>query len=364
MPFTGYTGIFTNICSNFKAAYRAKASGYIVKRWADITAAQNAILPANLGSAVPQWSYSIPSTSASVGYTICPLSKIVPVNFGSVPITYYVTVDVTYNLVDAAGNSSVVTAYGNYLGPSAPSSGQGFTLNPEGTPLVVRSSDACPTFKELSSFVTTNRSVCGAAAYQWKFKLVQPAGLSLPLFAQGSSGSRILPLSVLGVTSGQRFDVWARTTHLDGVSFSSGSSVGNLGQINNWFPTSGSCNNGASPYCDNASCVRTIGSAGMVEEEDVEKKSTVQDLGVRIYPNPASDQQISIEVLGMKGELDVLIFDGIGTQVRQEKILSDGYLYHTMFFNQDIASGIYNVSIRNQKEQRTTRLMVLNSSHE
>ncbi|MBM3429255.1 MAG: hypothetical protein FJX95_10785, partial [Bacteroidetes bacterium] len=125
LPYTNYTGIYSNTCQNFKAAFRTGATQYVVNRWtsSDI-------------SGTPAWSYTIPSG------TICQLGRIVPANLGTSNQTIYVTIHCTYNVVDAYGNASTITA--------SASAAQLFQLAPEAD-LNLRTTDRCPVYKSATS---------------------------------------------------------------------------------------------------------------------------------------------------------------------------------------------------------------------
>jgi hypothetical protein len=68
-PFTGGTGVYSNTCQNFKAAFRPNGSNYTVKRWADMSAT---------GS--PAWTYTYRGHPRFVSWVkfyppICPQHK-------------------------------------------------------------------------------------------------------------------------------------------------------------------------------------------------------------------------------------------------------------------------------------------------
>ncbi len=281
LPFTGGTGVYNNTCANFKSAFRSQSSGYVVRRWQDQAAANAAVAPSGLGQGTPSWSYAIPPQASGGGSTTCQLGKILPANLSSGQQTYYVTVDVIYNLKDAAGNNNTLTAYGTVASP--------VILNAE-APLTVRSTDLCSVgFKRTTSFIATNRSVCGTARYDWKFKMAYPTQ-GLPTYIAGGAGAtRLVGMgSIPGIANGQRYDVWVRAAHLDGVSYSVGTAAGSPLQVNTWFPTTGGCPSNTSATCDgNASCVKTIGNAGMVlaEQENEEEVNAWSAQNV-IIPQP------------------------------------------------------------------------------
>jgi hypothetical protein len=115
LPYTNNTGIYTNTCQNFKATFRANATGYTVNRWSTASDLTN--------GATPNFTYAIPTTTGTTGTTICQLGRLVSANLGTSPATYYVSVDVTYSLKDAYGNTTSINALGSTM--------SSFVLNPE-----------------------------------------------------------------------------------------------------------------------------------------------------------------------------------------------------------------------------------------
>ena len=309
MPYTNYTGVYSNTCQNFKAAFRTSANQYVVNRWtsADI-------------SGTPSWSYAIPSG------TICQLGRIVPANLGTSNQTIYVTVNCTYNMTDAFGNAVTITA--------APSSANTFQLSPEAD-LNVRTTDRCPVYKSATSgSVATNRSVCGTNRYEWSFAQTLPTP-SLPVEVLGAvGGSRILGVSVVpGIAAGQTYDVQIRSKHFDGVS-------------NTSYGT--------------AQCVRTLGTAGMptVEEGGVIAERSENGVTTSIYPNPNNGQSVNFAVSGMEGEMNVRIADATGRMVYANRYIVEGSLNTTIDFGQTLAGGVYMVEMIQNGEMKTMRMVV------
>jgi hypothetical protein len=292
--YTGYTNSYTNVCQNFKAAFRSGGTSYIVRRWSSAVA-----------SGTPIWSYTIPSG------TVCQLGKIAPANFTGANQSLYVSVDVVYNMADAFGNANTINAVGTAVGT--------FTLQSEAS-LFVRTSDQCPVFKSVSSSVATNRSVCGVATYGWEFTQVFPAP-GLPTALNGAAGaSRILPLAaVAGISNGQRYDVRIRANHLDGVS--------------------------STAYSANNSCVKTIGASGMPIEDNGDVMSNVQLNGanISVFPNPNSGNGIQVSINGMDGAVKVELMDATGRLVTQEQWVVEGALNQAMNFNSTLPVGMYSI---------------------
>jgi hypothetical protein len=309
LPYTNYTGVYSNTCQNFKAAFRTGTTQYVVNRWtsSDI-------------SGTPVWSYAIPSG------TICQLGRIVPANLGTSNQTIYVTVNCTYNLTDAFGNALTITA--------SASAANAFQLAPE-TDLNVRTTDRCPVYKSATSgSVATNRSVCGTNRYEWSFAQTLPTP-SLPIEVLGAvGGSRILGMSaILGIGAGQTYDVQIRSKHFDGVS-------------NTNYGTT--------------QCVRTLGTAGMptVEDGGVIAERSENGVTTSIYPNPNNGQSVNFAVSGMEGDLNVRIVDATGRMVFANRYVVEGSLNTTIDFGQTLAGGVYMVEMIQNGEMKTMRMVV------
>jgi hypothetical protein len=285
---------------------------------------------------------------------MCQLGKILPANLSSGQQTYYVTVDVIYNLKDAAGNNNMLTAFGTVASP--------VILNAE-APLTVRSTDLCSVgFKRTTSFIATNRSVCGTARYDWKFKMAYPTQ-GLPTYIAGGAGAtRLVGMgSIPGIANGQRYDVWVRAAHLDGVSYSVGTAAGSPLQVNTWFPTTGGCPSNTSATCDgNASCVKTIGNAGMVlaEQEYEDEVNAWSAQNVQLFPNPNAGDEVMLSITGMEGVIQIEVMDAMGRWLQSTTSYSEGHITPTMTFEKALSSGLYEVRVSNGKEQRVVRMVV------
>jgi hypothetical protein len=318
MPYTNYTGVYSNTCQNFKAAFRSGSTGYTVNRWTAATDLTNGL--------TPNFTYAIPAGTTTTAATICQLGRIVPANLTGAAVPYYVTVDATYNVKDAFGNDNIVTAIGRTVTT--------FTLNAE-TDLNVRTTDRCPVYKSATSgSVATNRSVCGTNRYEWSFAQTLPTP-SLPVTVLGAvGGSRILGMSVVpGIAAGQTYDVQIRSKHFDGVS-------------NTSYGT--------------AQCVRTLGTAGMptVEEGGVIAERSENGVTTSIYPNPNNGQSVNFAVSGMEGEMNVRIADATGRMVYANRYIVEGSLNTTIDFGQTLAGGVYMVEMIQNGEMKTMRMVV------
>jgi len=251
---------------------------------------------------IPDWSYQIPSTTSI--NTVCQVGKITAPNMTGATQVVYVSVDVKYNLPDAAGNNVWLTAESNSI--------CSFNLNSEAD-IHVRSTDQCPAFKSVTSTVATDRSVCGTQQYQWKFTQAYPV-VGLPIFVTGGVGSRILPLSAIpGIVNGQRYDVNIRTLHLDLISYS------------NW--SSGN------------DCVKTIGAAGIpFENNEAEISSSPGNGGVTIFPNPSLQGSVQM-IISNEGWVMGQLLDQYGNVVLNKQWYHSANTMHTMEIK--VSPGMY-----------------------
>jgi hypothetical protein len=253
------------------------------------------------------------------------LGRIAPANLGASSATIYVTVDVNYNLKDAFGNTVPMTANGTVV--------SSFTMSPEQA-LIVRSSDACPTYKSpTTGTVATNRSVCGTSQYQWEFTQLTPIS-GLPILENGPvGGSRNLALSLVdGIANGQTYDVKIRSVHADATqsAFSS------------------------------TSCVRTFGAAGMptIEDSGIISERTFNGVTSSIYPNPNSGNGVVLNIKGMEGMLQVNITDATGKMIQRNQLMVEGSLTTNINFDQALSNGLYLVELTNGQQSQTMRMVV------
>jgi hypothetical protein len=215
-----------------------------------------------------------------VASTICQLGRIFPSNLTD-EITYQsVLVDVTYQLPNAFGNVTLLTANG-YLVSSI-----GFY--PE-SDLFLRSIDQCPSYKNITSSIATNRSVCGTKRYQWSFLQNLPSQSAFDLIVDGALSSRILPVSVIpGIANSQQYDVQLRALHGDNSTYSEWGSD---------------------------KCFRTYALAGMPLETESFDES---DGSIFLYPNPNNGELLNIIGLGEANLFSVVCYNMLGEKVFQD----------------------------------------------
>jgi hypothetical protein len=165
-----------------------------------------------------------------------------------------------------------------------------------------------------------------------------------------------------GIANGQRYDVWIRAAHLDGISYTTGTAVGNPLQVNTWFPTTGGCTTPTSSTCaGNASCVKLIGNAGMTTEEGEDQiiQQWENDATVMLFPNPNNGQQVNVYVAGMEGDLQVRVTDATGKVVLQERFVVEGSLKTALNFQNALSSGLYQVEMNNGSSRKTLKMSVV-----
>jgi len=236
--YSGNTGVYSNVCVSFKAVYKANVANYVF----NVNSASSA---GNSISIVP-WTYVTP-TSSSI---ITRIGTLLPANFTASPITYGLTIGVTYVLQDAAGNTHYISADG-----TTPCTA---TLNPE-LPVALRATDRCPNIKAINNSIATDRQICGASRYEWEFTQLLPTP-STALIVQGGLNTNVLFLNAVpGMANGKTYNVRVRSRH-------------SSGSIGEWGPSH---------------CLKTTGS-GMILEPELESFLSLSqgNEGVSVYPNP------------------------------------------------------------------------------
>lgn len=317
MPFTNYTGVYNNACQSFKAKYRFGASSYVIHRYNDL-ASWNA-------GQTAEWIYTTTSTNGvGIASSVCQLAKVVPANLGDSPKTYFIAVDVNYTLRDAFGNLTTLTAFGQQVQP--------LTMNPE-SPLIVRSSDQCPTYKSLLSSIATNRSVCGTKSYVWELTENLPIQ-GLPSLVNGpSNGSRILNMSSFpSIAAGKTYNVRIQSRHVDNIS--------------------------VSPFGANA-CVRTLGAVGMAPlTENTSTLNNFSSQDVQIFPNPSDPATLQIYTRNLEGDYNVFIRNAQGKLVASSRIEATYESSMNLNIPGNLSSGVYLIEVNNGMQQFVFRWML------
>ncbi len=316
--YTNFTNIYNSTCQNFKAKFRSGASGYTVLRYNNEATANN--------GGNPDWTFAIPpGASATTASTVCQLGRIVPPNLGTTNAVYFIKVNAHYNLPDAFGNITPITANGTIVGS--------MTMAPE-APLTVRSTDQCPAFKFLTSSLATNRSICGAAQYNWEFTQVLPTVGIASSVNGGVGGSRILPMSSIpAIALGQTHDVRIRARHAD---------------------------NSFTAFTATPACVRTLAAAGMptLENEGSISTTELNNASIALYPNPSNGEMVQLAVSNFEGNLSVEILDATGRMIQKENIVAEGSINKMIEFNNELSNGLYHVKVSNGSETSTVKFVV------
>lgn len=301
--YSNNTGVYTSVCSAFKAAYRANAAQYM---FGVQSATQNG-QPLNMSP----WTYTTPTSNSVVSR----LGAILPVNNSGSSIVYSMKVGVVYALTDAAGNSETVMAPGTTACQT--------TLNSEGT-IALRSADRCPAYKAIANSISIDRTICGAMRYQWEFTQVLPTP-GTPVTVLGGMYSAVLFLNnVPGIANGRTYNVRVRAQHSSGI-------YGEWGSVQ---------------------CLRTS-ATGMALLEDEGLTQAAHDLSAdqfMIYPNPSVDGQFTLmwNTAEERG-LNVKVWDLSGKLIDAYQGSMTGQVWEGNGMN--LANGIYFVDV-NGKRQR------------
>jgi hypothetical protein len=283
--YSNNTGVYTNVCSSFKAQFKGNATNYIFNV---LSATQNG---SNLN--ITPWSYTTP-TSSSI---ITRLGTLLPANMSATSRVYIINVPVTYGLYDAANNLNLITANAT--------STCTVTLQPEAG-VVLRTTDRCPSIKGITQSIATDRSICGTSRYEWEFTQVLPTAQS-PITVLGGLNTNVLFLNTVpGMANGKTYNVRVRPIH----------STGEVGAY------------GASH------CMKTTG-AGMVMEDhpgsaepnhpSFFSQARVGGEMVSLFPNPTVDGQVTLmwkEV--QEGKKEMTLRDVQGRVVWKEQVVIEG----------------------------------------
>ncbi len=295
--YSNNTGVYSNVCTAFKAVYKGNASNYVFNvNSASISGVNQNITP---------WTYTTPSSSS----IIARLGTLVPVNMGASPITYGLTVGVTYVLADAAGNLNYFMANG-----TSPCT---LTLNPE-TTIALRSSDRCPTLKSVASSIAPDRTVCGTSRYEWEFTQILPTAQSAVTVLGGLNSNVLFLNNVPGMGNGKTYNVRVRPIHASGA-------VGSWGTVQ---------------------CLKTTAS-GMIQEFESNHSSVrleSNNAKVMAYPNPSSDGMLNLVWnQDTEGVQEMRVLDLTGKLIVSAQLTISGNQAQVSLAN--LADGVYVLQI-------------------
>jgi hypothetical protein len=289
--YSNNTGVYSSVCSSFKAQYRGNAAQYVF----------------NVLENQP-WSY----TTTSSNSIVTRLGSILPVNVGQQPRTYSLSVDVKYSVPDVLGNYSSLTALST--------STCNVTLQPEGN-VALRATDRCPATKALTQSIATDRAVCGTLRYEWKFTRTLPSSAPAIQVLGGMNTTVLFLNGVAGLTNNATYDVQVRAIHSSGV-------VGEWGS---------------------SQCMKIGAASGMILQPVTSNDQIVTGSKAiwTLYPNPSLDGNVTIASNGQEEMLHHLqLFDAMGRSVWKDSQVFGG----SVSFNlPEVSHGMYTLSIDGER---------------
>jgi hypothetical protein len=305
------TGVYANVCRSFKAQFRANVSNYVFNV---LSASENG---SDLG--ITPWSYTTPTSSA----IITRLGTLLPANLGSNPKVYTLSVGVIYAMFDAANNLTPINA-----NPVQTCTAQ---LNQE-APVVLRSSDRCPTFKAINSSIATDRQICGASAFEWEFTETSPTP-GAPQMVVGGSNTNVLFLSnVPGMANAKTYNVRVRPLFQNAAP-------GDFGALH---------------------CLKTTGAGMVMEESNDEVVASLSNGSqwVNVYPNPSSTGEMLLQwSQTLESEVKVKMYNSLGELVFKKEFFQEGSNSMPIHLN-SASSGMYLMEVELNGKSETLRVMI------
>jgi hypothetical protein len=255
---------------------------------------------------VAPWSYITPSNSS----IITRIGTLLPANLGNLNIVYTLNIPVIYNLADAVGNVSSLTAN--------PSGTCTVTLQPEAL-VTLRSIDRCPAVKMGGQMIATDRSICGTARYEWEFTQVLPTAQPALTVLGGLNTTSLLLSSVPGMGNGKTYNVRVRPIHSSGK-------VGNYGL---------------------SQCLKTSSSGMMLEsnngnsEIDVPLQTPLmENEWWLLYPNPSQDGRAMLSWKHyQEGQKTLILRDVHGRVIMRQEVVIEGNFLELDW--KDLDAGVY-----------------------
>ena len=305
------TGVYANVCRSFKAQFRANVSNYVFNV---LSASENG---SDLG--ITPWSYTTPTSSA----IITRLGTLLPANLGSNPKVYTLSVGVIYAMFDAANNLTPINA-----NPVQTCTAQ---LNQE-APVVLRSSDRCPTFKAINSSIATDRQICGASAFEWEFTETSPTP-GAPQIVLGGANTNVLFLNnVPGMANGKTYNVRVRPLFQNAAP-------GDFGALH---------------------CLKTTGAGMVMEESNDEVLASLSNGSqwVNVYPNPSSTGEMLLQwSQTLESEVKVKMYNSLGELVFKQEFFQEGSNSMPIHLN-SASSGMYLMEVELNGKSETLRVMI------
>ncbi len=298
--YSNYTGVYNNVCTSFKAQYKGNATNYIFDI---LSATQN-----NVNLNITPWSY----TTTTANSVVPRLGTIFPVNMSNAAKVYTLRIPVIYEIPDAAGNYTSITANATTTCT--------VTLNAE-LPIALRAADRCPNTKTTTSSISVDRTICGAQRYEWEFTQQLPSVQS-PVTVLGGLNTTVFFLNnVPGMGTGKTYNVRVRPIHANG-------------EVGNW---------------GTAQCLKT-GTSGMVmqSESGVWANNYSSRQAVTLYPNPTSTGHFTLMTSSTEEEVkQIVITDITGKMVFQSQVVMNGNAVEVEFG--DLATGMYLVMVGEER---------------
>ncbi len=86
-------------------------------------------------------------------------------------------------------------------------------------------------------------------------------------------------------------------------------------------------------------------------------------LQYQFYPNPNQGEGVTINLLGMEGDVNISLMDATGRLLEKTTWNVEEYAQREWRFNQTLSSGLYEVRIQQGSRQETQRMLVVRQVH-
>jgi hypothetical protein len=253
--------------------------------------------------------------------------------------SYTVAVNSVFSVVDAGGNTSILTAAG------APNCTITIGNHP---PVNLRAIDRHPAAtRTIGAIIGTDIWVCGVSRWQWEFQLVDALNVdqepSPRTFTTTTSSRFIRTTDIPNVAAGERFRVRVRPL------FPNASAQSSFDLSNSFY-------------------LQIAGGLGMAEagndEAEVSDRvlmevNTNDGISAALYPNPNNGEMVNLNLAGIDSDnVNVRIMDATGRIVWSNRFVVDGALNTIIAFDRPLTSGIYLVEMTFDSKVITERMMV------
>lgn len=206
--------------------------------------------------------------------------------------------------------------------------------------VALRSADRCPTMRSLSSFISTDRWICGTSSWNWEFLEVDennnPIGVEPPTLVQTSNSSRFLRVNQIpGAAPGKRFRVRVRPSF-----------------------TYGQGSFGSEQYL----CIIGMVTARTEESGNValrERNLLLKNSEFAIYPNPSNGSFITLNLIDFnQSSVEVKVTDGVGRNVYRRNINIESSKLVTIEFDVKLSQGFYFIEMGSQTNRVVRKFIV------